>query len=219
MIAVWLVGPPRLVARAMTLVGSSPAVSAGARSSATSTDGTSRRRDARLGQTLQLGYDAAAEVAQVGDALGHQPAELLEHRGELVDRRRRGRLCRRAARDGLLDRLAQSLVRDQSDLCGEHLGGDSARLERAALQPLGDGLDRRGEPVALVLGRAGDDRGQPTHVDGRRRPDHRPDRDAGHDRRAFADVGRGVCGGGCAGCHQVYLVREPGAMSFGAGSM
>ena len=41
MIAVWLVVPPSRVASPMTRVGSSPAVSAGARSSASSTDGTS----------------------------------------------------------------------------------------------------------------------------------------------------------------------------------
>ena len=41
MIAVWLVVPPSRVARPITRVGSSPAVSAGARSSASSTDGTS----------------------------------------------------------------------------------------------------------------------------------------------------------------------------------
>ena len=35
MIAVWLVGPPRSVTRPITQLGSSPAVSAGARSSAT----------------------------------------------------------------------------------------------------------------------------------------------------------------------------------------
>ena len=39
MIAVWLVGPPRSVTSATTTAGSRPAVSAGARSSATSTDG------------------------------------------------------------------------------------------------------------------------------------------------------------------------------------
>ena len=40
MIAVWLVGPPSRVASATTRSGSRPAVSAGARSSATSTDGS-----------------------------------------------------------------------------------------------------------------------------------------------------------------------------------
>ncbi len=41
MIAVWLVGPPRSVTRPITRPGSSTAVSEGARSSATSTDGSS----------------------------------------------------------------------------------------------------------------------------------------------------------------------------------
>ena len=58
------------------IAGSSPAVSAGARSSASSTDGTSGVRDARLGQAGELGDHPVADVSQVGDPLGHQPAEL-----------------------------------------------------------------------------------------------------------------------------------------------
>ena len=55
------------------------------------------------GRPCSSAYDAAAEVAQVGDALGHQAAELLEHGGELVDGRDHAGLGGRAARDGLLD--------------------------------------------------------------------------------------------------------------------
>ncbi len=86
MIAVWLVGPPSVVARATTSDGSRPAVSAGARSSAHRIDGTSGTGTPGSGSPLQLGDDAVADVAKVGDALGHQPAELGEQIDELVDR-------------------------------------------------------------------------------------------------------------------------------------
>ena len=76
MIAVWLVGPPCSVTSATTSAGSSPAVSAGARSSATSTDGSSGVRDAGLRLPDDLGGEAALDVAQVGDPLGHQAAHL-----------------------------------------------------------------------------------------------------------------------------------------------
>ena len=61
-------------------------MSAGARSSAHRIDGTSGTGHAGLGQAAQLGDDAVADVAQVGDPLGHQPAELGEHVDELLDR-------------------------------------------------------------------------------------------------------------------------------------
>ena len=98
MIAVWLVGPPSVVAMPTTSAGSSPAVSAGARSSATRTDGSSGIGHARLGLARELGDDPVADVVEVGDPLGHQPAHRAEHAGELVDRGRRrahARQCRR----------------------------------------------------------------------------------------------------------------------------
>ena len=97
MIAVWLVGPPSVVASATTSDGSRPAVSAGARSSASRTDGTVGQRNARLGQAAQLGDDAVADVAQIGDAFGHQTAELSEEVDELVDGRHDGAHGRGAA--------------------------------------------------------------------------------------------------------------------------
>ena len=62
MIAVWLVGPPSVVASATTSVGSRPAVSAGARSSAHRIDGTVGHRDTGLGQTFQFGDHAVADI-------------------------------------------------------------------------------------------------------------------------------------------------------------
>ena len=90
MIAVWLVGPPSVVASATTSDGSRPAVSAGARSSAQQDRRHVGQRNARLGQAAQLGDDAVADVAQIGDAFGHQAAELGEQVDELVDGRDHG---------------------------------------------------------------------------------------------------------------------------------
>ena len=85
MIAVWLVGPPSVVASATTSAGSRPAVSAGARSSAHRIDGTAGTGTPGSGRPLSSAIDAVADVAQVGHAFGHQPAELGEHVDELVD--------------------------------------------------------------------------------------------------------------------------------------
>ena len=55
-------------------------------------------RHAGFGQAVEFGDDAVADVPQVGDAFGHQPAELGEHVDELLDgadhRSDRGRACR-----------------------------------------------------------------------------------------------------------------------------
>ena len=55
------------------------------------------QRNARLRQAAEFGDDAVADVPQIGDAFGHQAAELGEHVDELVDRcdHRRGRPVRR----------------------------------------------------------------------------------------------------------------------------
>ena len=88
--AVWLVGPPSAVTSASTVVRSRPAVSAGARSRATSTNGwpgsgTPGTGDAEAGRDRPL-----ADVVEVGDPLGQvgpgrgqrlaEPGERLEHR-------------------------------------------------------------------------------------------------------------------------------------------
>ena len=110
MIAVWLVEPPRSVTRATTTVGSRPAVSEGARSSATRTDGTSGVRYAGLRLADEVGHDAALDVLQVGGPLGHQPAHAGEDPDELLD----GPVHRGeevvAAGQPLGDRAAQALV-------------------------------------------------------------------------------------------------------------
>ena len=48
------------------------------------------QRNAGLGQAAEFGDDPVADVAQVGDSFGHQPAELCEQVDELVDGRHHG---------------------------------------------------------------------------------------------------------------------------------
>ena len=48
------------------------------------------QRDARLGQAAEFGDDPVADVPQIGDAFGHQPAELGEEVDELIDGRHHG---------------------------------------------------------------------------------------------------------------------------------
>ena len=87
MIAVWLVGPPSVVARATTSVGIQ-ARGVGGREILGAQDRRNvGQRDARLRQAAELGDDTVADVAQIGDAFGHQPAELGEHVDELLDGR------------------------------------------------------------------------------------------------------------------------------------
>ena len=86
MIAVWLVAPPRSVTSAVTSSGSSPEVSLGARSSATRIDGSVGVGTPGGGLADEVGDDAALDVAQVGDPLGHQAAHGGEDRDELLDR-------------------------------------------------------------------------------------------------------------------------------------
>ncbi len=86
MIAVWLVGPPSVVASATTSFGIQ-ARGVGGREVFRAQD----RRDighgnAGLGQPAQFGDHAVADVPQIGDPFGHQAAELGEHVDELVDR-------------------------------------------------------------------------------------------------------------------------------------
>ena len=85
MIAVWPVGPPSSVTIASTLARSSAAVSAGARSCATMTDGRSSAGHAGRGQAHRPRDDPVAHRAQVGDPLGEVAAGLLEHRREHLD--------------------------------------------------------------------------------------------------------------------------------------
>ena len=142
MIAVWLVGPPFSVTRACTTSGSSPAVSAGARSSATSTHGRGRQRHAGLRLAHEVRDDAAFDVAQVGGTFGHQAAHAGEDRDELLDGSVHGRDDRSATGERLLDRRAQPLVARQTGARGEHLGRGTVGLCGLGGEPVGHGLGR-----------------------------------------------------------------------------
>ena len=127
MIAVWLVGPPRVVARPTTRCGSRPAVSAGARSSAHRIDGSTGSGTPGSGQTGEFGDDAVADVLQVGDPFGHQAAHLGEHLDELSGRvigRPDGGL---AGLDGVFCRPKPGPVCRQLRGGGENLRGRTRR--------------------------------------------------------------------------------------------
>ena len=129
--------------------GSSPAVSAGARSSASRIDGHGGQRDARLGQAAEFGDHAVADVAKIGDPLGHQTAELCEEVDELVDgghhRAHGGGPCV----DVLLGGAQPGPVLRQRGRRGQHLGRHAGRVRGPVAQPGGDRSGRGGEARRL----------------------------------------------------------------------
>jgi hypothetical protein len=109
--------------------------------------------DAGLGLAEQLGHHAVAHVAQVGDALGHEPAGGGEHGDELVDgaRRRGGRA---AARLGVLgDEGGEAAVLHEGGRGAQDLRGGPAGEGCALLQAAGDGGRRGGEELGRVVAR------------------------------------------------------------------
>ena len=183
--------------------GSRVAVSEGARSSATSTDGVVRHLHARLRLAHQVGDQAPFDVAQVGRPLGHQTAHGGEHLHELLDGRVDGREQVVAPLQVLADRGAQPLVTREAGAGGEHLRGGVGGLVGAPREPVGHGprgLVVRREPGLLVVRRAveaGDRLGRhvTAHHEGRRPGD------AGDDRGAVEH------GGGRRGAHGATLPR------------
>ena len=193
MIAVWLVVPPSRVASPITRVGSSPAVSAGARSSASSTDGTSgvgtpgspwpvssatiRSRTSRTSVTrsaisppsavnMSTNCCAAATVATAAGA----PASIRCSTAESSPR----------------SRASPAVVESTSALTPVAAAARSASRSATTLGRGDEALLLRG-PVALGhLG--GVALGQP---DGAGRPDHGTEGDSGHDGRAGQHDGAG----------------------------
>jgi hypothetical protein len=161
-------------------------------------------RDTRLALTGQLRDDAVADVADVGDPLGHEPAQRHEHVHELLRGLHRGDGGGGAAVDPLLDRRQKAPVARQAGRGGQHLRADPGRRRGPLGQPPRDDLGRRDE--TLLLARTGVLRdlrlilvGQP-HRTGR--PDHRAEGHAGHDGRAGEHSGTGgLREGGGGGRH------------------
>ena len=131
-IAVCEVGPPSVVTRASTLSRSRRAVSAGARSFATRTNGCPGSGTPGAGSPAQPRDDPLGDVVEIGRAL----AEVAAERGELVAERRERVEHRELARAA----LGQPGV----DLVGEGrvLGHHRLRLEHLLSGPAG--LQRRG---------------------------------------------------------------------------
>ena len=88
-------------------------------------------RHSRFGQALEFGDDAVANVAQVGHAFGHQPAELGEHRHELVDGGHHGGHCGATVGDSLLRGADPRPVLRESRGGRKHLGGRAGRKRGA----------------------------------------------------------------------------------------
>ena len=187
MIAVWLVGPPRSVTIARTRAGSSPAVSAGARSAATSTDGEVGTGHAGFGRADEAREESRVDVAEVGDPLGHQPAHPGEDGHELLDGRLDGRQQRLAGLEVLADRGPEPAVGGEPGTGRQHLGGRAGGGAGLGAEPVGH-LGRR--VVVRRKGRVGV--GMPAVAVGRDGPggdvgggdEDRPVGEAGHDRGA-----------------------------------
>ena len=127
----WLVGPPLTVTSASTRSGVSVTVSAGARSSATRTNGASRSGTPGHRLPEQPGDGPIADVVEVADALGHVAAEVEEHRPERVDRAvdrpRRGLALGDRGSDRLLERWVAGDHRGRL----EHLRGPVEQVVEA----------------------------------------------------------------------------------------
>ena len=104
--------------------------------------GCGGQRHARLGLADEVGDHSAFDVAQVGGALGHQPAHAGEDCDELLHRRVHGRDDRGARGQVLLRRGPEALVAGQARTRGQHLGGGTTRLGGLVGEPVGDGRRR-----------------------------------------------------------------------------
>ena len=149
MIAVWLVGPPSVVASATTRAGSRPAVSAGARSSAHRIDGTSGSGTPGSGSPLSSAMHTVADVPQIGDPFGHQSAELGEQVDELLDGRLTAR-DRRGCRSLMCFSAAPSQARSCASVAVAASTSDAAPVACAARS-----RSRLATAVAAAANRAG----------------------------------------------------------------
>ena len=138
MIAVWLVGPPRSVTRPSTRPGSSTAVSEGARSSATSTDGSRGVGTPGSGSPTMFAITRRSMSRRSVARSAIRPPML-------VNRPTNWSTAARTARDEvgarvelLADRGAQALVAGQAGAGGQHLGGRAGGPGRGPGEAVGD---------------------------------------------------------------------------------
>ncbi len=173
-------------------------MSAGARSSASRTDGTVGQRHAGLGQPAEFGDDAVADIAQICDPLGHQTAELSEQVDELIDSGHHGARGGGTCVDELLGCTQPRAVLRQRGRRGQHLGRRAGGVCGAVAQPGGDGVGRRGEAGRLCRTLLLIDLRRRVHVVEYRKaagPDHRSVLNACDDGDPMQDGARGETGG------------------------
>jgi len=120
-IAVWLVRPPRTVTRARTVIASSCDVSAGDRSSATSTNGCPGA-GTRHRQSEQKSDSAGPDVVEIGRALGEVPTERHEELLLLAERAVDGPGSADAVPDSVRHRVGDGGVASDQRLGVEHVG-------------------------------------------------------------------------------------------------
>jgi hypothetical protein len=136
----------------------------------------------------EFGDDPVADVVQIGDALGHQAAELGEQRGELVSRGGTRVDSVGAGLDPLRRRRAQAAITGQVGGRAEHLGGRTGGESGALGESSGDGgrggvvPGDLGGPIGLGDGGRGRDRRA------RLGADHRAVADARYDGNALGNV-------------------------------
>ena len=144
-------------------------------------------RHTGFGQAGQLGDDPVADVLEVGDPFGHQPAHFREHLDELRGRGDGGAYRRHTGVDRLLRGTEPGPVLGQLSGGAEDLGGRALSGCRSLAKPVGDcggGLAEPGRLArALRFGQftAGIElfhRRQPVGADDGGEPDTRHDRDA-----------------------------------------
>ena len=178
-IAVWLVGPPSSVTKPRTCAGSSTAVSAGARSSATSTDG-SARTVRRASAHREQGDRAMPDVLEIRNPLAEIAADRAQCLGESEKPLVHGPSRRAAARHEGGDLLVELRILRHHRLGLEDVLRGTARSGATSPQKAGDVGERGNGPFGLqlrVLDRAARRRirwrrGEPDHGAGDRPRTH-----------------------------------------------
>ena len=198
MIAVWLVAPPRSVTSATMSSGSSPDVSLGARSSATSTDGSDGVGTPGSGSPTRWATTRRSMSSRSVTRSAIRPPMLVKIVTNCSTAASTADTRPWPAGDVLGHRAAQALVAGQSGARGQHLRGRAGGLVGLAGEAVGDRADRVvvrrhgglgvGE-VAVAEARDRLGRDLATHEQGR------SGGDSGHDRRP-AEHGVSNCGHG-----------------------